>query len=299
MMSLVIAAAARAMKEEKLRQQRLAKQAKEEEFLKAKKAIERMNRKTMTKEEKDALKEKKLLKLVGAVVVKCMSKYKDHMDHDLFKKHTKDLTQIITDKEKKSQSYVDGKFDALSDEKITKIKKFAKEYIVKLLRRLEKSGKGRSHPHPHSHSNGRGSGVDKRSRHFRDPRNGASTSTPRSDTASGSNTVVGVHDADEKRVDFDDDDDDDMLIDGQHRDDDFDIDDYDDDEDKHDDGASPMRGTTPSLSALTRTPTPLLASPSVTVTQSGKPKRCRWDERPTGVPLRHSLSVPDSLFDSL
>jgi hypothetical protein len=51
------------------------------------------------------------------------------------------LTQIITDKEKKSSSYKDGKLDALSEEKIAKIKKFSKEYIVKVLRKLEKSGK--------------------------------------------------------------------------------------------------------------------------------------------------------------
>lgn len=48
---------------------------------------------------------------------------------------------MIADKEKKSSSYKDGKLDALSDEKTVKIKKFAKEYIAKVLRKLEKSGK--------------------------------------------------------------------------------------------------------------------------------------------------------------
>lgn len=94
--------------------------------------------KKMSEEKKEALKEKKLLKLVGAVVVKCMSKYSKRMDHDHFKKHAKELTHIIAEKEKKSSSYKEGRLDSLSDEKIAKIKKFAKEYIAKLLHRLEK-----------------------------------------------------------------------------------------------------------------------------------------------------------------
>ena len=115
-----------------------------------------------SKEEREANKEKRLLKLIGAVVVKCMSKYKDQMDHDQFKKYAKEvrtsrcyvgkvadssslyqLTHVIAEKEKKSQSYKDGKLDALSEEKTSKIKKFSKEYIAKVLRKLEKSGKRR------------------------------------------------------------------------------------------------------------------------------------------------------------
>ncbi|KAI0742842.1 hypothetical protein C8Q80DRAFT_1107924 [Daedaleopsis nitida] len=105
--------------------------------------------KKLSKEEKEALKEKRLLKLIGAVVVKCMSKYKDQMDHDSFKKYAKELTHIIAQKEKKSTSYKEGKLDALSDEKTTKIKKFAKEYIAKVLHKLEKSGQRRK---PSSHA---------------------------------------------------------------------------------------------------------------------------------------------------
>lgn len=48
---------------------------------------------------------------------------------------------MIADKEKKSSSYREGKLDALSEEKIIKIKKFAKDYISKILRKMEKSGK--------------------------------------------------------------------------------------------------------------------------------------------------------------
>ncbi|TFK88803.1 hypothetical protein K466DRAFT_585207 [Polyporus arcularius HHB13444] len=101
--------------------------------------------KKLSKEEKEANKEKRLLKLIGAVVVKCMSKYKDQLDHDQFKKYAKELTHAIAEKEKKSSSYKEGRLETLSEEKTVKIKKFAKEYIAKVLRKLDKSGKRRKH----------------------------------------------------------------------------------------------------------------------------------------------------------
>ncbi|THG94132.1 hypothetical protein EW026_g7278 [Hermanssonia centrifuga] len=96
--------------------------------------------KKLSAEEKEANKEKRLLKLVGAVVVKVMSKYQKEMDSDSFKRHAKELTQVIAEKEKKTSSYKDSRLDALSDEKVAKIKKFAKEYIAKILRKLDKAG---------------------------------------------------------------------------------------------------------------------------------------------------------------
>ncbi|KAF7978203.1 hypothetical protein HWV62_1426 [Athelia sp. TMB] len=98
-------------------------------------------RKAQTQEEKEANKEKRLMKLVGSVVVKCMSKYQKQMDTTQFKKHAKELTKVIADKEKKSSSYKEGKLESLSDEKIVKIKKFAKEYIAKVLHKIEKAKK--------------------------------------------------------------------------------------------------------------------------------------------------------------
>src|SRR5713226_80858 len=72
------------------------------------------------------------------------------------------LTHIIAEKEKKSSSYKDNKLEALSDEKKIKIKKFAREYIQKVIHKLEKgkrrppdsgtSTSAQSHGH-HSHSN--------------------------------------------------------------------------------------------------------------------------------------------------
>lgn len=141
--AIIAAAAESAAKEEEA-----AAAAAAEAKAKAQAAEERAARKksktpkkALTPEEKEANKEKRLLKLVGAVVVKCMSKYAKSLNHDLFKKHAKELTQVIAEKEKKSSSYREGNLDALTEEKISKIKKFAKEYIAKILRKLEKSGK--------------------------------------------------------------------------------------------------------------------------------------------------------------
>ncbi|KAG8215170.1 hypothetical protein J3R82DRAFT_8679, partial [Butyriboletus roseoflavus] len=107
-------------------------------------------KKPQSKEEREANKEKRLLKLVGAVVVKCMSKYSGQMDNDVFKKYAKELTHLIAEKEKKSTSYKEGRLDALSDEKVTKIKKFAKEYIAKVVRKLGKSKSKQSTSKPSS-----------------------------------------------------------------------------------------------------------------------------------------------------
>ena len=49
---------------------------------------------SLSKEEKEALKEKKLKKMVGAVVVKTMSKYQKYMDHDQFKKYAKEVRRF-------------------------------------------------------------------------------------------------------------------------------------------------------------------------------------------------------------
>lgn len=51
------------------------------------------------------------------------------------------MTHLIADKEKNSASYKENRLESLSEEKIVKIKKFCKEYIAKLQRKLEKSGK--------------------------------------------------------------------------------------------------------------------------------------------------------------
>jgi len=100
--------------------------------------------------DEESSREKRLLKLVGAVVVKTMSKYRARMDVETFKKHAKELTHIIAEKEKKSSSYnrENNKLEALSDDKKAKIKKFAREYIHKVLHRLERGNNKHRHPPP-------------------------------------------------------------------------------------------------------------------------------------------------------
>jgi [histone H3]-lysine36 N-trimethyltransferase len=56
-----------------------------------KKDKDKLKKKSLTSEEHEANKEKRLLKLIGAVVVKSMSKYSKSFDHDTFKKHAKEV----------------------------------------------------------------------------------------------------------------------------------------------------------------------------------------------------------------
>ncbi|KAH9916685.1 uncharacterized protein B0H18DRAFT_1124100 [Fomitopsis serialis] len=56
-----------------------------------------------------------------------MSTHRDQFVHGQFKRHAKELTHIIVEKERKSASYREGRLDALLDEKAGKVKKFAKE----------------------------------------------------------------------------------------------------------------------------------------------------------------------------
>ena len=53
------------------------------------------------------------------------------------------MTHLIVEKEKSSSSYKENKLEALSDEKVSKIKRFSREYITKLVRKLEKAGSSR------------------------------------------------------------------------------------------------------------------------------------------------------------
>lgn len=63
---------------------------------KAARRKERAERKaSMTAEDKETMKEKRLLKLVGAVVVKSMSKHSKSFDRDSFKRHAKEVRRLV------------------------------------------------------------------------------------------------------------------------------------------------------------------------------------------------------------
>lgn len=93
--------------------------------------------------------ERRLRKLVGEIVVRQMSKHKDQLERDSFKRHAKELTNVIVDKEMRNpKSWPPPRGSALtelSNEKKIKMKSFAKEYIDKLMARKGK-GKGSSTP---------------------------------------------------------------------------------------------------------------------------------------------------------
>lgn len=96
---------------------------------------------TPTKILTDEEREKKLTRLVSDVVIKSMSHFKDQMEKEQFKKRAKELTHILVAKEQKSQSN-STKVADFSDDKKAKMKKFIKEYMNKLIKRIkEKQGK--------------------------------------------------------------------------------------------------------------------------------------------------------------
>lgn len=89
--------------------------------------------------------EKKLKKLLGEIVVRCMSSHKADLDRDTFKKHAKDLTAVLCEKEKRNpkvwppalneKGELQSRFlpEGFSSEKKGKIKSFANDYIRKLI----------------------------------------------------------------------------------------------------------------------------------------------------------------------
>ncbi len=86
--------------------------------------------------------ERRLRKLVGEVVVRQMSKHKDALERESFKRHAKELTNVIADKEMrnpKSWPPANGAtLTELSSDKKAKMKSFATEYIDKLLARKQR-----------------------------------------------------------------------------------------------------------------------------------------------------------------
>lgn len=69
----------------------LARAEEKAKLVEKKQAKKERKKSSMSKEEKEALKEKNLKKMVGAVVVKTMGKYQKYMDHDQFKKYAKEV----------------------------------------------------------------------------------------------------------------------------------------------------------------------------------------------------------------
>lgn len=74
----------------------LAKAEEKAKLIEKKQARKEKEKKpSMSKEEKEALKEKNLKKMVGAIVVKTMSKYQKYLGHDQFKKYAKEVRYFL------------------------------------------------------------------------------------------------------------------------------------------------------------------------------------------------------------
>lgn len=114
--------------------------------------VDSRKRPKLTHEEEEERKEKRLTKMVGEVVVKSMSKYKAQMEHDTFKRHAKECTAILVEKEKRGRSYADSRNPSLTEEKKAKMKAFTKEYAHKVLRNLKAKGKLRNVQRPEKSS---------------------------------------------------------------------------------------------------------------------------------------------------
>lgn len=84
--------------------------------------------------------ERQLVKQVSALVVKQLSKVKDQLDRDRFKRYARELTTLLCSKEMRHTSWpprlADGTLQpvVLSDDKRRKMKVFAHDYIKKLVR---------------------------------------------------------------------------------------------------------------------------------------------------------------------
>lgn len=88
-----------------------------------------------TKQSSSQSKDKKMLRLFSTVVVRTMSRYKDSLEHDQFKKRAKELTNILCQKEAKSSNYLVDDYDKLTPGKEAKIISFVKDWTAKLLAR--------------------------------------------------------------------------------------------------------------------------------------------------------------------
>lgn len=152
-------------------------------------------------------KEKKMMRLFSTVVVQTMSKYKKYLDAEQFKKRAKEVCNIMVEKEKKSSGFAAETYEALSAEKEAKVKKYVKDFILKLLARKgitpsSSSSSSSKHKHKSSSSSSHRNGTSHN--HSSKPQAAPSAATP--DTPSGRSESLA--EADEIAMDMEQSDDD-------------------------------------------------------------------------------------------
>ncbi|KAF9931977.1 histone methyltransferase set2 [Linnemannia zychae] len=83
--------------------------------------------------------EKDLKNAISSYVVKCMAKYKTKLgSSEAFKKHARKITHLIADKEMRSKSFKAGELTEVTQSMKNKTRRFIKEYMTKLLKKLPK-----------------------------------------------------------------------------------------------------------------------------------------------------------------
>ncbi|KAG0249941.1 hypothetical protein BGZ95_007361 [Linnemannia exigua] len=99
--------------------------------------------------------EKDLKAALSASVVKTMAKYKAKLgSSEAFKKHARRITHLIADKEMRSKTFKAGEVTEVTQGMKTKMRRFIKEYMTKLFKKLPKEERSSSTSAPASHANG-------------------------------------------------------------------------------------------------------------------------------------------------
>ncbi|KAF9146584.1 histone methyltransferase set2 [Linnemannia schmuckeri] len=89
--------------------------------------------------------EKDLKAALSATVVKNMAKYKGKLgSSEAFKKHARRITHLIADKEMRSKSFKAGELTEVTQGMKNKIRRFIKDYMTKLFKKLPKEEKSSS-----------------------------------------------------------------------------------------------------------------------------------------------------------
>ncbi|KAF9135603.1 histone methyltransferase set2 [Mortierella sp. 14UC] len=99
--------------------------------------------------------EKDLKAALSASVVKIMAKYKTKLgSSEAFKKHARRITHLIADKEMRSKTFKAGEVTEVTPGMKTKMRRFIKEYMTKLFKKLPKEERPSSTSAPAAFVNG-------------------------------------------------------------------------------------------------------------------------------------------------
>lgn len=156
-------------------------------------------------------KEKKMYRLFSTVVIKTMSKYKKYLDNESFKKRAKEVCKIMCDKEKKSSHFETDKYDELSPEKESKLRKYVKEFMTKLLTRKGIKVSSTSTTTTPSSDRKRPSKSQQSKDAMLEGRGGPTNHSPSRMSLPTPETPSNEADGDENDMDLEDDEDDDLI----------------------------------------------------------------------------------------